>query len=54
MLPTKFKVNWSFGSGEETKINFQDGGHLGLSIGAISVIVRVYVASMLPSKFEVK
>ena len=28
MLPTKFQVSWSFGSGEEVKINFQDGRHL--------------------------
>ena len=30
MLPTKFGVNWHFGSGEEAKItDFQDGGHGG-------------------------
>ena len=27
MLPTKFSVNWPFGSGEEAKKDFQDGGH---------------------------
>ena len=27
MLPTKFVVNWPFSSGEEAKIDFQDGGH---------------------------
>ena len=38
MLPTKFGVNWPFGSGEEAKIDFQDGGHgghLGFLIGMI-------------------
>ena len=32
MLPTKFRVNWLLGLGEEAKIDFQDsrhGGHLG-------------------------
>ena len=28
ILPTKIQVNWAFGSGEEVKIDFQDGGHL--------------------------
>ena len=27
ILPTKFHVNWPFGSGEEHKIDFQDGHH---------------------------
>ena len=27
MLPTKFRVSWPFGSGEEAKIDFQDGRH---------------------------
>ena len=40
MLPTKLRVNWLFGSGEEEaqKIDFQDGchgGHLGFPIGTI-------------------
>ena len=39
MLPTDIQVNWSFGSGEETKKNEnQDGdigGQLGLPIGTI-------------------
>ena len=38
MLPTKFRVNWPFGSGEEAKINSQDGhhgGHLGFPIETI-------------------
>ena len=38
MLPTKFRVNWHFGSGEEAKNEFQvgcHGGHLGFQIGKI-------------------
>ena len=38
MLPTKFRVNWPFGSGEEANIDFQDdrhGGHLEFPIGTI-------------------
>ena len=31
MLPTKFQVNWPFGSGEEEKIDFQDGAYQVLS-----------------------
>ena len=38
MLPTKFHVNWPFCSGEETEIDFQDGGHLGFGIGTILAI----------------
>ena len=39
MLPTKFQVNWPFSSGEEAKIDFQDGGHLGFLIGTIFAIL---------------
>ena len=39
MLPTKFQVNWPFGSGEakkkKKKIDFQDGNHLGFRMGMI-------------------
>ena len=52
MLPTKFRVNWPFGSGEEAK-DFQDGGHLGFPIGTILAIFDLQVSTMLPSKFEV-
>ena len=41
MLPTKFQVNWPFGSGEEAKSSFPDGGHgdhLGLLIGTILAV----------------
>ena len=40
VLPTKFRVNWPFSSGE-AKIDFQDGCHgglLGFPIGTILAI----------------
>ena len=52
MLPTKFPVNWPFGS----VIDFQDGcqgGHLGIPIGIILVIFDLQVTTMLPTKFQV-
>ena len=51
MLPTKFRVNWPFGSGEEA-IDFQDGchgGHLGFPIGTILAIFDLQVTPMLPT-----
>ena len=45
MHPTKFQVNWPFDSGEEGKIDFQDGshgGHLGLQIRKILGIFFIY------------
>ena len=53
MLPTKFQVNWPFGSGEEEKIDFQYGGHLGFPIGTILAIFDLQDTSMLPIKFQV-
>ena len=56
MLPTKFGVNWPFGSGEEEKIDFQDGshgGHLGVLIGTILATFDLRVTLMLPTKFRV-
>ena len=57
MLPSKFGVNWPFGSGEEAKnIDFQDGGHgghLGFLIGRILAIFDLQVTLMVPSKFGV-
>ena len=38
MLPTKFQVNWPFGTGEEAINRFQDGrhgGHLGFPVGTV-------------------
>ena len=56
MLLTKFQVNWIFGSGEEAKIDFQDGGHgghFGFPIETILAIFDQSVTLMLPIKFEV-
>ena len=53
MLPSKFGVNWPFSSGEERKIDFQDGGHLGFPIGTILAIFDLQVTPMLLSKFGV-
>ena len=56
MLPTKFGVNWPFGSVKKRKIYFQDGGHgghLGFPIGTILAIFDLKVTPMLPTKFRV-
>ena len=56
MLPSKFGVNWPFGSGEEAKIDFQDGnhgGHLGFPMGTILAIFDLQVTPMLPTKYQV-
>ena len=57
MLPSKFGVNWPFGSGEEAKNRFfQDGGHGGhleFPIGTILATFDLQVTLMLPSKFGV-
>ena len=56
MLPSKFGVIWSFGSGEEAKIDFQDGchgSHLGFPIGTILAIFDLQVTPMLPTMFGV-
>ena len=56
MLPSKFDVSWPFGSGEEAKIDFQDGGHgghHGFPIGTILDIFDLQVTPMLPSKYRV-
>ena len=53
MLPSKFGVNWFFGSGEEAKIDFQDGGHLGFPIGTILAFFDLQVTLMLPTKYQV-
>ena len=42
MLPTEFGVYWSFGSGQEAKIDLQDGshgGHLGFPIRMIKAVL---------------
>ena len=56
MLPSKFGVNWPFGSGEEAKIDFQDGGHdshLGFPIRTSLAIFDLQVTPMLPIKYRV-
>ena len=55
MLPTKFQVNWPFGSGE-AKIDFQDGhhgSHLGFLFGMILAIFDLQVTLTIPTKFQV-
>ena len=55
MLPSKFGVNWPFGSGEEAKIDFQDGchgGHLRISDQHDLAIFDLQVTPMLLSKLE--
>ena len=55
MLPSKFRVNWPFSSGEEAKNKFQDdGGHLGLPIGMNLAIFDLQVSLLTPTKFQVK
>ena len=54
MLPSKFRVNWPFGSGEAKK-NFQDGcqcGHLGYPISMILAVFDLQVTPMPPTNFE--
>ena len=56
MLSTKFRVSWSFGSGEEVKTDFQGGGHgghLGFPIRTILAMFYLQVTPMLPTKFPV-
>ena len=48
MLPTKFQVNWLFGSGGEAKKIFQDGCY-----GTILTIFDLQVTQMLPTQFQV-
>ena len=55
MLPSKFRVNWPFGSGEEAKNRFsrwQHWWHLGFPIGTILAIFDLQVTPMLPTKYQ--
>ena len=52
MLPTKFGVNRPFSSGEQEKIDFQDGDH-GFPIRKILATFDLQVTPMLPTKFRV-
>ena len=55
MLPTKFRVNWLLGLGEEVKkIDFQDGrhgGHFGFTIGTVLAILDL-LSSQLALRFR--
>ena len=51
MLPSKFGVNWPFGSGEEVKNRFSRW--LGFPIRTILAIFDLQVTPILPSKFGV-
>ena len=56
MLPSKFGVNWSFGSGKEAKNRFSrwlPWQPLGFPISTILAIFDLQVTPMLPSKFGV-
>ena len=53
---SRLGVNWPFGSGEEAKNDFQDGGHgghLGFPVGTILEIFYLQVTPMLPTKYRV-
>ena len=58
MLPTKFRVNWPFGSGEELRrenLHFQaggHGGHHGFPLGMVLAISDLQVTLMLPTKLQ--
>ena len=49
MPPTKFQVNWSFGSGEAKNTFSRCGGHL----GSMLAMFDLQVTPMLPTKFQV-
>ena len=54
MIPTKFKVNKPFGSGEEAKNRFSRWpGHLGFPIGTILAMFYLHVTPVLPTTFGV-
>ena len=52
MLPTKFRVNWPFGSGEEVNKYFQDGC-LEFPIGTSLANFDLQVTPMLPTELQV-
>ena len=45
-LPSKFLVNWPFGSAEEIQNRFQDGGH-----GHLGVWIRMVSAIFLSTNY---
>ena len=48
MLPTKSQVNWTFISGEEGKINYQDGSHGGNLRFPIGTILAIFLSTSDP------
>ena len=52
MLPTKFSVNWPFGSGEEAKNRFSSWRSW-ISDQNISAIFDLQGTLILPTKFQV-
>ena len=52
ILPSKFLVNWSSDSGEETQNRFSKCGHLGFSIRTISAIFDLQVTQIRPNKSQ--
>ena len=56
MLPTKFRVNWPFGSEEEARNRFSrwlHGDHHGYPIGMNLAIFHLQVIPMSPNKLAV-
>ena len=53
MLPSKFGVNWPFGSGEEAKNRFSRWRPSWISVGTILAIFDLQVTPMLPTKYQV-
>ena len=56
MFPTKFRVNWHLGLGEEAENGFSRWppcGHLGFTIGTILAIFDLQVTPMPPTMFWV-
>ena len=54
MHPTKFQVNWPFGSGEEANNRFSKFHcRIGFPIGTILPIFDLQVTRMLPTRFPV-
>ena len=54
MLPVKFQDNRLLFKEKKQKIDFQDGGHLGLPIGTIlAIVIYMLPRSFLPSFMSV-
>ena len=53
MVPSKFGVNWPFGSGEEAKNRFSRWRPSWISDRTILAIFDLQVTPMLPTKYQV-